>query len=64
MSVDAPSFGESAQISVYCHPEWENDLNLVREPLLRATRKVDLLEPFERISTSLSVLMERDERFR
>ena len=51
-------------LAVYCYPGQENDIELTRTALEQVFQYVDLLEPFERITTALVALAERDERFR
>lgn len=56
--------GNFEPVLVNCHPRRKSDLEQIRPSLEHAFQYVDLLEPFERITTSLSVLAARDERFR
>ena len=51
-------------LTIICHPDWEQDLGIAKAALERASLHVDLLEPFERISISLTILAERDNRFK
>jgi len=51
-------------LSVHCCKGFEDDIDDVRTALERMFERVDLLEPFERISTALKAVAERDERFR
>ena len=53
----------AANLSVRCHSKWESDFEKTREVLEQASSHIDLLEPFDRITTSLSILATRDERF-
>ena len=43
---------------------YESDYEMVRERLEETFKRIDLLEPFERITTAFSVLSERDDRFK
>lgn len=51
-------------LSIRTHGGFEKDLEGLVPVLERVFQHVDLLEPFERITTALRVLAERDERFR
>ena len=52
------------QLSARCHSQWESDFEKMQQALDQASHYIDLLEPFDRITTSLSILAARDERFR
>jgi hypothetical protein len=51
-------------MSVMTHPSFENDYDGVKTALEVVFQHVDLLEPFQRITTALQALAERDQRFR
>ncbi len=61
--IDMPS-PNAEPLTIICHPDWTQDLGIAKVALERASHHVDLLEPFERISTSLTILAERDNRFK
>ncbi len=46
------------------HPDYQSDYESVRATLERVFKRTDLLEPFERIAAAMSVLSERDDRFK
>ena len=56
--------GDFQPLWVMCHPQWESDFETIRVVLEQMSVYVDLSEPFERISTSVSILSVRDERFK
>ena len=43
---------------------YESDYEIIRDKLEETFKRIDLLEPFERIATAFSVLSERDDRFK
>ena len=51
-------------IAVHSHHGYESDVEEARPLLEHVFQNVDLLEPFERITSALVTLSERDERFR
>jgi hypothetical protein len=51
-------------VSVSWLDGFENDFGATKAGLEQVFRYIDLVEPFERISTALTVLAERDDRFR
>ena len=55
---------EFQPLAVDCHRGFEGDFDQTREALEKIFERVDLLEPFERITTALQVLAERDEKFK
>ena len=50
-------------VSAFCAPGFEEELNEVAGSLQEIMEAVDLTEPFERISTAVTVLSERDDKF-
>ena len=53
-----------APLSVLCQAGYDEDLEEAKAALEQVFQHVDLVEPFERITTALQVVSERDERFR
>ena len=51
-------------LAVHCYGGFETDIEETLPALRRVFQYVDLMEPFERITTAVTVLGERDERFR
>ncbi len=51
-------------ITARCHRDHEDDYELVRDKFEETFDRMNLLEPFERISIAFKVLMARDSRFR
>lgn len=49
---------------VSCYAGFESDIEDTREALQQVFQYVDLLEPFDRVTTAVAILGERDERFR
>ena len=51
-------------VSAMTQVGYEGDYEKIKEDLEQMANYVDLLEPFERITTALNVLRERDDRFK
>ena len=64
LSLVGPTWSGSQQYSLATHPSWSPKLTAVASRLNEMCRRVDLLEPFERLTTAIETLIERDERFR
>lgn len=51
-------------LAIHCYTGFENDIVETLSALRHVFQYVDLIEPFERLTTAVTVLGERDERFR
>ena len=57
-------FGETQSLTVKHHPNYPFDFESVAEHLDSVAERIDIMEPFTRVSTSIGMLTHNDERFK